>query len=242
MKSKEGEVTRAVAGLEARARVGVSWLQTTPEGLGHHLPPTLTETHLLHLLGAARLGPLATRLRPRVTKEAHVIVKFASVIDLNLFLFFHGSQEPARVAERSWGSLSLLELPRRTFRHLGMEVEVRGGATTGHRRFGFKAREEEGVTVLTFKRTLGLVSFLFSPSACNMEVVAVRGVKHRQMQDKQLQEELKVAENTEKGRLAAKMVEHMRRTIGQVREEVEQVRRHRREVEREAASLEAEAT
>ena len=76
-------------------------------------------------------------------------------------------------------------------------------------RFGFKAREEEGLEVLQFKRTLGLVCFLFSPSTSSMEVVAVRGVERGQVH-RQVQEDLKVVVRTEKGGLAARVVKHMK--------------------------------
>ena len=115
-----------LAKVEVGPSVSISWLALTPEQLGYHLQPSLGEAELLFLQRDSDWSNVfGTRLKTRVTlREGHVVVDFNSVIDLNLFLFFHGSQSKERKGEKSLGSLKQLLIPRESFSAGSMTLQV----------------------------------------------------------------------------------------------------------------------
>ena len=181
-----------LAKVEMAPAVTMSWLALTPEQLGYHLPASLGEAELLFLQRDSDwTNVFGTRLKTHVTsREGHVVVDFTSVIDLNLFLFFHGSQSEERKREKSLGSLKQLLIPRESFSagSMTLQVQVRKEKPVMKLRSDWKKDYGYNIVgsfkskvILKFKSPEDLVRFMFSRVANNMLEVKISGLSYNEI-------------------------------------------------------------
>ena len=230
----------------------MSWLPLTPEDLGYHLAPALTESDLLYIQNYSDWPNVFwTKLEVKVVMNLKEIsVKFSSVADLNLFLFFHGSKEHLRLKEKSLGSLRKLKIPQITFygsRSMSLwmpEVDFRW-----HRKilekfacdFDFKVKlhtlkNNKKVRLFVFEEAFDLVRFLFSPESRDLEELKISAHKV----SPEVKEDLTNKEEKEVSVMAKIMIEYIHFKLSRLDGEVKETQQVKAEVEAETKHIEKE--